>query len=120
MYIMLSLLVLTSRYIFLFYFIHYCLLLLIFFLIYCFWFLKTILSSCSRDYIDFLEDLEEDQQLRHNVNIYRDANKLQNTDTESEAGEVPRIGLEEMLDDLQIDMEAAGGNDDDEEDEMDE
>lgn len=118
---MLSLLVLTSRSISLFYFIHYCLLLLIFFLkIYCLWFLKTILSSCSRDYIDFLEDLEEDQQLRHNVNIYRDANKLQNTDTESEAGEVPRIGLEEMLDDLQIDMEAAGGNDDDEEEEMDE
>ncbi|XP_047488518.1 60S ribosomal export protein NMD3-like [Penaeus chinensis] len=78
-------------------------------------------NSQNKDYIDFLEDLEEDQQLRHNVNIYRDTNKLQNTDTESEAGEVPRISLEEMLDDLQIEMEAAGGNDNDgEEEEMDE
>lgn len=81
------------------------------FLVHLLSFLTTISSSCSRDYTDFLEDLEEDQQLRSNVNIYRDTDKLQNTDTESEAGEVPRIGLEDMLDDLQIEMEATGGDD---------
>ena len=32
-------------------------------------------ASQNNDYNDFLEDLEEDPELRTNVNIYRDPNK---------------------------------------------
>lgn len=33
--------------------------------------LYIVLSSCFRQYQDFLEDLEEDEALRKNVNIFR-------------------------------------------------
>lgn len=59
-------------------------------------------NSQNMDYTDFLEDLEEDPQYRTNINIYRDDAKMAKQDTESEAGEIPQVGLEEMLDDLHI------------------
>jgi len=56
------------------------------------------------DYNDFLADLEEDEDLRANVNVYKDAKKTA-VDTESEIGDgdqeaFPQITLAEMLDDL--------------------
>ena len=50
------------------------------------------------DYNDFLEDLEEDPELRKNINLY----KRQKPQWMAEAEEViaPKVGLEELLDDL--------------------
>lgn len=55
------------------------------------------------DYNQFLEDLEEDPQLRQNVNIYKDERKLGAMPVDADDmldPTVPRITLEEMLDDL--------------------
>ncbi|XP_069939784.1 60S ribosomal export protein NMD3 [Cherax quadricarinatus] len=65
--------------------------------------------SQNKDYTDFLEDLEEDPQYRTNVNIYRDVTKMASDDCESEAGEIPQVSLEEMLDDLHIGDSPTGG-----------
>lgn len=54
----------------------------------------------SQDYDEFLEDLEEDKDYRSAINIYRDRSKVNRS--ESEAGDIPLIGLEEMLDELNL------------------
>lgn len=55
------------------------------------------------DYNDFLEDLEEDPELRKNINLYKREQKPQ---WMAEAEEVlaPKVGLEELLDDLVLDV----------------
>uniref|UniRef100_A0A4W4FL48 60S ribosomal export protein NMD3 n=1 Tax=Electrophorus electricus TaxID=8005 RepID=A0A4W4FL48_ELEEL len=61
----------------------------------------------ERQYQDFLEDLEEDEALRKNVNIFRDASKIPvESDTDDEG--VPRVSLAEMLEDLSL-SDATGG-----------
>ncbi|XP_023870122.2 60S ribosomal export protein NMD3 isoform X1 [Salvelinus sp. IW2-2015] len=61
----------------------------------------------ERQYQDFLEDLEEDEALRKNVNIFRDASKIPvESDTDDEGA--PRISLMEMLEDLSL-TDATGG-----------
>lgn len=56
-----------------------------------------------------MEDLEEDPQLRQNINIFRDATKQIPVDTDDMPDEsAPRITLEEMLDDLVLDDDAMG------------
>ncbi|CAL4069883.1 unnamed protein product, partial [Meganyctiphanes norvegica] len=69
-------------------------------------------TSQNKDYTDFLEDLEEDETIRQNVNLYRDETKLAASaaDTASEAGDVPTVSLEEMLEDLVIGEDATGGD----------
>jgi nonsense-mediated mRNA decay protein 3 len=57
------------------------------------------------DYNEFLDDLEEDPDMRTKVNIYKDSKKLQipvdvNDMVDPSA---PQITLEEMLDDLVLD-----------------
>lgn len=57
------------------------------------------------DYNQFLEDLEEDPQLRQNVNIFKDQARQQQQQMAVDVDDmvdpsVPRITLEEMLDDL--------------------
>uniref|UniRef100_A0A8C7UL65 60S ribosomal export protein NMD3 n=1 Tax=Oncorhynchus mykiss TaxID=8022 RepID=A0A8C7UL65_ONCMY len=65
------------------------------------------ICSISRQYQDFLEDLEEDEALRKNVNIFRDASKIPvESDTDDEGA--PRISLMEMLEDLSL-TDATGG-----------
>lgn len=93
------------------------------------------MNHFSRQYQDFLEDLEEDEALRKNVNIFRgedaillsvhphayylytcahlhsyalpDASKIPvESDTDDEG--VPRISLAEMMDDLSLN-DATGG-----------
>ncbi|GFR91110.1 60S ribosomal export protein NMD3 [Elysia marginata] len=65
-------------------------------------------ESVTRDYNDFLDDLEEDQAIRENVNIYKDPTKLSvEEDTDDEGA--PQISLQEMLEDLHISEDATGG-----------
>ena len=65
-------------------------------------------NNANEDYNDFLEDLEEDTDLRQNVKIYKDAKKINTmaVDTESDTGDAPQITLAEMMDDLVLDMES--------------
>lgn len=50
---------------------------------------------------DFMDDLEEDKDLRQNINIYKNPNAGVEPIVEDEDG-TPRISLEEMMDDLYI------------------
>lgn len=62
-----------------------------------------------RDYNEFLDDLEEDPQLRQNVNIFKDSTKIIPVDVNDGIDpSVPRITLEEMLDDLVLDDDDMG------------
>lgn len=56
-----------------------------------------------RDYNEFLDDLEEDPIYRQNVNIYKNREVMPVDIDDMEDSTVPRITLEEMLDDLNID-----------------
>lgn len=65
-----------------------------------------IFSIFFSDYNEFLEDLEEDPDMRQNVNIFKDAKKQTpqiavDTDDMADSA-LPEITLEEMLDDLVI------------------
>ncbi|EMP32714.1 60S ribosomal export protein NMD3, partial [Chelonia mydas] len=61
----------------------------------------------ERQYQDFLEDLEEDEAIRRNVNIYKDSRIPVESDTDDEGA--PRISLAEMLEELHISQDATGG-----------
>lgn len=64
----------------------------------------TDLAIDNRDYNEFLDDLEEDPDLRQHVNIFKDHSKQIPVDSGEEVDEsVPQITLAEMLDDLVID-----------------
>ena len=57
----------------------------------------------DKEYLDFLEDLEEDPKSRENINIYKDQRKILNVENEdSDCENVPQISLQEMLDDLRL------------------
>uniref|UniRef100_A0A0B7A2U3 60S ribosomal export protein NMD3 OB-fold domain-containing protein n=1 Tax=Arion vulgaris TaxID=1028688 RepID=A0A0B7A2U3_9EUPU len=66
-------------------------------------------ESVTKDFNDFLDDLEDDQAIREHVNIYRDSTKIsvEIEDTDDEGA--PQISLQEMLDDLHITEDATGG-----------
>lgn len=51
----------------------------------------------------FLEDLEEDKDLRQNVDIYVDRDHVAASDTDEET---PRVTLQEMLEDLKLEDNA--------------
>ncbi|KAI9888616.1 MAG: hypothetical protein M1814_006597 [Vezdaea aestivalis] len=69
----------------------------------------------ERDYEMFLRDVEEDEELRATLALYKSSNKgtkmqvdnvkkgqnVDEMDTESEQGEVPVIGMDELLEDLE-------------------
>lgn len=63
-----------------------------------------------RDYNQFLDDLEEDPQLRLNVNIFKDTSKQQMPVDVNDMDDpsMPHITLEEMLDDLVLDDDEMG------------
>ena len=67
-------------------------------------------SPVFRDYEDFLQDLEADAAYREGVNIYKDTRVGAREDmTTDDEGDVPKISLEEMLDDLNLtDMDEDG------------
>ncbi|XP_058793642.1 60S ribosomal export protein NMD3 [Phymastichus coffea] len=60
------------------------------------------IGSENNEYNEFLEDLEEDPELRSNINIYRDSKKQIPVDSDCIDPMMPQITLEEMLDDLVI------------------
>lgn len=62
------------------------------------------LSSIS-DYNEFLNDIEEDPDMRLNINIYKDSKRAQMPVDVNDMIDpaAPQITLEEMLDDLVID-----------------
>lgn len=61
-------------------------------------------TSDGAEYTEFLEDLEEDDAYRQNINIFKDSTKtpvdLDDLDVEDES--LPQISLQEMLDDLTL------------------
>ncbi|XP_030749666.1 60S ribosomal export protein NMD3 [Sitophilus oryzae] len=61
-------------------------------------------SVDGKDFNEFMDDLEEDPELRRNVNIFKDskATPVDDNDVNYDPNE-PRITLEEMLDDLTVD-----------------
>jgi len=64
------------------------------------WKLKELPIEHTNGYDEFLDDLDEDKEFRTGINIYKDRMKEQNLT----AGEnYPCVGLEEMLDDLNMD-----------------
>lgn len=79
------------------------------------WMLKHLSSetedaafAMDKDYTDFLEDLEEDPAYRKNVDIYKDKDKILVDTDETDDEDVPRITLQEMLDDLHLTEDATG------------
>lgn len=50
---------------------------------------------------DFMNDLEEDKDLRQNINIYKN-DEESDIESMAEDDEAPRISLEEMMEDLVI------------------
>lgn len=63
----------------------------------------SVATSDDKDYLDFLDDLEEDPKARENINIYKDARKEGNknqAEMDADADNYPKIELQEMLDDL--------------------
>jgi len=67
------------------------------------------------DYDRFLEELEEDPELRANVNLYKDPNieqaKVDEMATEEEEEEDFGVKLEELLEDLTLDDDVEEAND---------
>jgi nonsense-mediated mRNA decay protein 3 len=63
----------------------------------------SVATIDDKDYLDFLEDLEEDPKARENINIYKDQRKTIAVEPEeSDNDNAPQISLQEMLDDLHI------------------
>lgn len=54
------------------------------------------------EYNEFLDELEEDPEMRQNINIFRDNQKQIPVDTNEIDPSIPQITLEEMMDDLVI------------------
>jgi len=65
---------------------------------------STITTFFFSDYLEFLDDLEEDPAYRQNVNIFRDKSKQQIAVDVDDLGDetIPHITLDEMLDDLNL------------------
>ncbi|XP_015118213.1 60S ribosomal export protein NMD3 [Diachasma alloeum] len=60
------------------------------------------MGTDNNDYNEFLEDLEEDPEMRQNINIFRDSSKQIPVDSNDLDPNIPQITLEEMLEDLVI------------------
>lgn len=68
-------------------------------------------SSKQRDLMDFMDDLEEDPHLRQSVNIYADKDRMAIDDGAMDEDEdLPQIGLDEMLQDLDIEVGGHSSN----------
>lgn len=66
-------------------------------------------SSDGREYTEFLEDLEEDDSYRQNVNIFKDSAKTPVDLDDIEDEHLPQISLQEMLDDMKL-VDPTGGD----------
>jgi nonsense-mediated mRNA decay protein 3 len=68
---------------------------------------KTDLSKDELDYEHFLDDLEEDKEMRSQINIYKGLDQQSPANTEKFCGSefIPSIPIDEMLDDLSVQSE---------------
>lgn len=66
------------------------------------------------EYNEFLDELEEDPELRRNIDIFKDRKKQIPIDIDNIDSDIPQITLEEMLDDLTIIEDTTEMVDDDE------
>jgi len=76
------------------------------------WVLKRIIESKKEndeDTIRFMEELEEDEEARKNINIYRNADKPIESDTDNE--DIPKIDLSEMLEMVDLNKKDVEMND---------
>ncbi|CAG8652903.1 15635_t:CDS:2 [Dentiscutata heterogama] len=69
---------------------------------------KLDLEKMDQDYELFLRDLEEDSELRQNINLYKSNNNAMDIDTtveenNDEDDDFPEVKLEELLDELTLD-----------------
>jgi len=62
----------------------------------------TSINTENNEYNEFLDELEEDPEMRQNINIFRDTRKHIPVDTNEIDPSIPQITLEEMMDDLLI------------------
>jgi nonsense-mediated mRNA decay protein 3 len=63
----------------------------------------SVATIDDKDYLDFLEDLEEDPKARENVNIYKDERKVGASEEPLDESEnFPKIELQEMIDELNV------------------
>ena len=61
------------------------------------------LNSQNEDYLEFMENLEEDPMLRKNINIYKNEDKIIPAESDAEdANEMPSIPIEELLNELDL------------------
>lgn len=58
------------------------------------------MNTENNEYNEFLDELEEDPEMRQNINIFRDNQKQIPVDTNEIDQSIPQITLEEMMDDL--------------------
>lgn len=68
---------------------------------------KQDADKMEEDYELFLQDLEEDSELRQNINLYKSSNAMDvDTAAEESAAEeeesFPEVGIEELLEDLTL------------------
>lgn len=61
------------------------------------------MSTENNEYNEFLDDLEEDPEMRQNINIFRDSKKQVPVDADEVDPTMPQVTLEEMMDELLID-----------------
>ncbi|GFS98675.1 60S ribosomal export protein NMD3 [Nephila pilipes] len=68
----------------------------------------TDTTSIEGQYNDFLEELEEDEEYRQGVNIYKDHDKIPIDEDDDLGDDIPKISLQEMLEDMTISDDATG------------
>jgi len=67
-------------------------------------------ESCNDEFVGFMEDIEEDPNMRQFVNLYRDSAKMPVDEDDEEETGLPQVTLAEMLDDLDIGEDATEGD----------
>lgn len=70
---------------------------------------KTNQAKEDAEYEQFMMDLEEDEDMRTRVNIYRDKDAKEMVVGGDVEADAPIIPLEEMLEDLNLDGDMEGG-----------
>ena len=79
--------------------------------LYSVWLFKTVsVQFAYREVDEFMDDLEEDQTLRQNVNIYFNP-RHRPPQSERMDPDTPRIGLDEMLQEMTLQTGAGEGMD---------
>lgn len=68
-----------------------------------FWLLRKWKIEREDDYEEFLDELEEDKEMRSKINLYKDNNMKMDTDEhEKKLKNIPHVSLEELLDNLKL------------------